>query len=65
MNRIKELLIEQGMNQRDLAKKTGLNEVTISRYVHNVRTPRFGNAVAMAKVLGVKYDYLLGYSDER
>lgn len=63
--RLKELLQEADMTQRELADKTGLTEATISRYVNGSREPR-GKALArIATVLGVTTDYLLGASQAR
>ena len=32
--RLKKVLAEQGMMQKELAKKIGVNEMAISRYIH-------------------------------
>lgn len=63
--RLKELLQEADMTQRELAEKTGLTEAAISRYVNGTREPRGEVLVRMATVLGVTTDYLLGASQAR
>ena len=50
----------RGFTQRDLARKVGMSEITISRYLRGIRMP---NATALSKissVLHVSADYLLG-----
>lgn len=63
--KIKELLQEADMSQRELANRTGLTEATISRYVNGTREPRGEALVRIATVLGVTTDYLLGASQAR
>lgn len=65
--RLEHLLIISNMNQRELADKVGVNEVTISRYIHGKRIPRLEIVAKIAEVLGTSTDYLLGmvtYPDE-
>ena len=52
------------MKQRELAEKTELEEVTISRYVNNLRTPSAGSIVAICRALGVSADWLLGMMED-
>lgn len=51
-----------GMTQRELAKKTGVTESSITRYIQNKRTPRAFVVARMATALHTTSDYLL--SDE-
>lgn len=37
--RIKKILDNQGMTQKELAEKAGVTELAISRYVHDERIP--------------------------
>lgn len=39
INRLKEVLEKEGIRNSELARKTGLNESTISRYARQKRTP--------------------------
>lgn len=55
--RIKTVMLERGMNQRMLARKTGVSEQCISRYVKGQRTP---NAECMEK-LSIALDASPGY----
>ena len=50
---IKRLLKENGYTQRELAIRSGCNEATISRYIHNERQPSIKNLKNIALALGV------------
>lgn len=58
--RIAELLRERDMTQRELAKRTGVTEVSMSRYINGERIPKAMYLSNIAKVLGTTQDYLLG-----
>ncbi len=52
--RLKEVLKEQGMSQKELAKKTGLRESTISDICRNSRTViNFEHLARIAEVLKI------------
>lgn len=57
---ISTLLEEKDMNQKELAYKTGVSEVTISRYINGTRQPKSDILSKIAETLGVSTDYLLG-----
>ena len=59
-NRITDLLEARKMTQRDLARKVGISDATMSRYINNERTPDVVICNNIAKVLGVTVDFLLG-----
>lgn len=59
-NRIVILLRKRGLTQKELAKKTKISEVTLSRYIHGDRQPRANNIANIANVLQTTTDYLLG-----
>ena len=59
-NRIKDLLQLRKMRQRELAKKIGITEQSISRYINNKRVPDAIVCDKIAKALGVTVDFLLG-----
>ena len=61
--RILELLTRMRMSQKDLSVKTGLTEVSISRYIKGSRVPNGYTIVEIAKALHTTTDYLLGYSN--
>lgn len=58
--RLQILLEDRDMKQRDLAKAIDVTEVTISRYIHNLREPKGEIIARIASALGVTADYLLG-----
>ena len=44
----------QSITQRELAEKSGLTEVSISRYFNGERSPNIKNAEKMASALGLR-----------
>lgn len=60
-NSLKSLLEKRGMTQRSLAEKLKTTEATVSRYTSGNRTPNVETAVAIAEILGVSMDKLVGY----
>ena len=60
--RLKNILSNK-MTQRELAEKTGLTEVTISRYVNGQRVPKGTEIVKISQAINVSCDYLLGVVD--
>jgi transcriptional regulator with XRE-family HTH domain len=43
---------ERGMSSAELASRAGMDKGTIDKYRRGVRTPRFGDASKLARVLG-------------
>lgn len=62
--RILKALEIRNMTQRELAEKTGITEVTISRYAQSKRVPKGPEIVKIANVLNCTTDFILGTSDE-
>lgn len=58
--RLKELRIEKGISQNQLAKEVGLAQASIARWEANLQTPNIDIAILFAKYFGVSTDYLLG-----
>ena len=58
--RLRTLIKSMGISQRELAKKIGCTEVTISRYITGERVPSATVVVKIANALGVSVDYLIG-----
>lgn len=52
-NRLKEILEEKHMTQKELAIRMGVTEGTISRYVNNQRRIGMLNLLVIANCLGV------------
>lgn len=49
-----------GLSQSDLARLLGTDPSHVAHYEAGRREPTFGNAVSMARALGVSMDYLAG-----
>lgn len=61
--RIKKIAAERGLNLKQTALQAGLSENALYRYNQGVE-PKFATVKAVADVLGVSTDYLLGNTDE-
>lgn len=62
--RLKKALDERGMMQKDLAVKAGVNEMAISRYVHETRIPQTLILIDICKALDISADWLLGLKED-
>lgn len=62
--RLTHALEMRGMTQSELAEKTGITEVSISRYINDLRTPRVSQVIALCKELNISADWLLGLKGE-
>lgn len=58
--RISELLSKKDMTQRELAKRAGVTEVSMSRYISGERVPKALYLSNIATILGTTTEYLLG-----
>jgi transcriptional regulator with XRE-family HTH domain len=54
----------RGMNQEQLAERSGLQASAISHFETGGRKPSFDNLKRLADALGVSTDYLLGRTDD-
>lgn len=61
--RLKKVLAERNMMQKELAEKIGVHEMAISRYVHGGRMVSASILIDICKALNVSADYLLGLSE--
>lgn len=62
--KLKELRIENGINQRELAKICGLSPQCISAFENGTNSPTVPSLLAISKALNVSTDYLLGRTDD-
>lgn len=62
--RLIALLENIDISQRELAKRVGVQEATISRYVNGERKPTSEILSKIADALNVSSDYLLGRTDK-
>ena len=58
--RLKELRLEKGLTQTELAKSTGFTQPAIARWENALQIPNVETAIVFAKFFGVTTDYLLG-----
>ena len=63
VERLKSLLRERGLTQREFATEIGISEITVSRYMHGVRSPSYSTMIAIARYFGVTIEYILGETD--
>ena len=62
-NRLKEVMHEKGINNKELALRTGYNEVQISRYATGKRKGSVVTWALIADALGVTMDDLIVHDD--
>jgi transcriptional regulator with XRE-family HTH domain len=63
-NRIKEILVRQGVSQKDLALQLGKNEHTVSNWCINKSQPHLKDLFKIAEILDVDVCELLVPSKE-
>ena len=62
-SRLKGAIKSSGLKQKDLARRIGVSEITLSRYCAGTQTPTNSNLRLLAAEIGVSVAYLLGESD--
>ena len=58
--RLKKMMIQQGLTQKELASRSGITEASMSKYLSGERTPRIDVIVNLANALVITTDELLG-----
>lgn len=58
--RLKELRIEKGVGQVELASAICVSKGIISLWENGLREPKLSNLIALANFFGVSIDYLVG-----
>jgi transcriptional regulator with XRE-family HTH domain len=58
--RLKRLVKEQGLTQKELAERAHLTEASVSKYLSGYQQPHLEVLVSLAKVFDVSMDYLVG-----
>ncbi len=61
---LNDMLIERGINSKNLADALGMGNATISRYLNKERSPSIECLVKIADFFNCSTDYLLGLEDE-
>lgn len=63
--RVKQLRVERGLKQREMAEQFGLALNSYQAYEYETRYPEFKGLIAIADFFDVSLDYLVGRSDVR
>lgn len=63
--RLKAVLQEKGLTQRELSRRTGIAESTISRYIDDTRKPGNGNLKKLSGTLDIPVRILSGMESDR
>ena len=63
MNRIKQLRLEKGISQSDVASVVGITRQAVSHYEHGIRNPRLETCKKLADFFEVSVPYLQGFSE--
>lgn len=63
--RLNQIMIEKGLNQTELSRRTGLDKSLISNYVNGKYRPKEENLILIAKVLNVDKAWLMGYDVDK
>ncbi len=57
--KVLKLMEQKGITQKELSKRSGIAESSISRYLHSEKMPRMDVVINFAKALEVETEYLL------
>lgn len=60
---LRDILIEQGYTQKDLAEAIGVTEATISRYIRKQRIPTIKNLINMSMELGIDLEEFANFGE--
>ena len=60
---LKELRLEKGMGQVQLAKELGVSKGVISLWENGLREPTMSSLIVIADYFGVTIDFLVGKTD--
>ena len=62
-DRMKQLRLERGISQEELAKRIGVSRSCIGNYEQGTREPSYKDLEALCDYYNVDMDYMLGLSD--
>ena len=62
---LKELRIEKGIGQAQLARAIGVSNGIVSLWENKKREPTMGSLIALAKFFNVSLDYLTGLDQQK
>lgn len=63
--RLKELRLEKGLYQKEVASILGVDRTTYSKYESGTSEPNFEMLLKISQLFNVTTDYLLGQTNER
>lgn len=61
--RLKFCMRTSGLNQSELANKTGVNKTCVGKWLHGKNYPEYTNLLTLTTVLDCSADYLFGLSE--
>jgi transcriptional regulator with XRE-family HTH domain len=61
---VRNLRLERGWSQQELADKIGITKMTVSQYETGKRNPSFDRIELIADAFHVDMNYLLGFTDK-
>jgi len=64
-NKLKQLRIDKGFSQTDLAKRMNVTKSMISAYENSMRLPSYDVLLKIVRCFHVSTDYLLGVSGKK
>ena len=62
-DRLKELRIERGVKQSEIAKMLSMSKMAVSHWENKHSEPDIEQLKILARFFGVSVDYLVGYTD--
>ena len=62
--RLKELRLEKGMTQQQVASLLNIKQQSYTRYENGTGEPSLNTVIKLAQIFGVSSDYLLGISHD-
>lgn len=62
--KVLKLMEQKGITQKELSKRSGIAESSISRYLHSEKMPRMDVVINFAKALEVETEYLLDENEK-
>lgn len=62
--KVKKLMADNEVTQKQLSQMSGISESSLSRYLHNGKRPRIDIVINIAKALHVSTEYLLEEKDK-
>lgn len=63
-NKVVDLMATKKINQKELARLSGITESSVSRYLNSDQRPRIDVLINFAKALEVNVDYLLENNEQ-